>query len=481
MNNAIRKVSLFCAFLLALLLVNQSYSFIFRHQYLQSSPYNRRVQLEQFGQDRGAIMAGQVVLAESVPSNDAYKFQRTYPGGALYAPITGYYAYSYGTSALERSYDLKLAGTDDSLAFQRARDQLAGRTPKGATVETTINPKLQEAAYKALGKNKGAVVALNPQTGAILAMVSTPSYDPNTLATHNMAEAQAAWQEGNADPDGPYRNRAAFELYPPGSTYKLVVASAALENGVANPDTLLDTPTTLPLPGTTISLPNYSSPCNGKMTMDRALQLSCNTSFANLGMQVGQEKIAEEAAKFGFGSAPLPDLGGGAVSSFPTGLNQAQLAQSSIGQFDVKSTPLQMAMVGAGIANNGVLMQPYLVQTVRGNNLNVISSTKPQELSRPLSRDNAKKMQSMMENVVEKGISQNLKFGDVKLAAKTGTAQHDAEHPYGWIVAYGPAQNAQIVVAVFVEDGPDAAASGTLGVSTQATPIAQAVLKAALG
>ncbi len=480
MNQAILRMWKFCALLLALLLVNMSYSFIFRHHFLITNPYNRRVQIEQFARDRGAIMAGQTQLAYSSPSNDVYKYQRTYPNGPLYAPITGFYAYSYGTSALEQSYDAELAGTADSLAIQRMQDALTGKPAKGATIETTINPKLQQAAYQALGSNKGAVVALNPQTGAILAMVSTPSYDPNAIATHDLSSAQGAWGAATADTEGSMLNRATNELYPPGSTFKLVVAAAALEQGVAQPDTLLDTPAQLQLPGTNVYLPNVSSQCDGQLSMDRALQLSCNTAFANLGMQVGQEKIAEQAAKFGFGSRPLPDLGGGAASAYPTGMNQAQLAQSAIGQFDVKTSPLQMAMVGAAIANDGKLMQPYLVQTVRGPNLNVLSTTKPQVIGTPLSSANAKKMQQMMRNVVEKGISQNLSFGNVALAAKTGTAQHDAEHPYGWIVAYGPAQNAQVVVAVFIEDGPGAAANGTLGVSTQATPVAQAVLKAAL-
>lgn len=479
MNRPIRRVSVAVMLLFAILLVNQTYALIFRHDAVANDPNNRRVTDAQFAQDRGAIMIGNTAIAESVPVNDQYKYQRRYSNGPLYAPITGYFTYNYGQSNLERSYNQQLAGTSDSQALQRLLDQLAGRAPQGATVETTLNAKGQQAAWDALGTAKGAIVAINPQTGAILAMVSTPSYDPNTIAGHNLGAADAAWKALNADPNRPTANRAAREVYPPGSTFKMVTAAAALENG-AKPEDLIDTPDRLRLPGTNNYLTNQSSCGNTKITMNRAFENSCNTAFANIGMSLGNDKMAEQAKKFGFGT-PLAREVYGVASSFPTGMNQAELAQSSIGQFDVKSTPLQMALIAAGIANNGSVMEPYLVQTVRGPNLEVMSQHTPRQLSQAMTPANAKLLQQMMVNVVTQGSGTASQVPGVGTGGKTGTAQWDtSQPPYAWFTAFGPTPNPTVAIAVFVQDSNYSLYDKTYGGASIAAPMAKKVLQAFL-
>lgn len=480
MNRPIRRVAIVVAVLFAILCGNLTYTVAVRHEDLRDSPYNIRVRDEQYSQDRGQILVGNVAVADTKESGDRFLYQRFYPQGKLYTSITGYWAYDYGATALERVYSDQLAGTSDSQAVARLVDQLSGKKPKGASVQTTIDAKVQAAALEAMGQNKGAVVALDPQTGAIRALVTTPTFDANALATHDFASARQAATTLEADPDVPLTNRAIREIYPPGSTFKLVTTAAALEAG-KKPDTLVDTPDILVLPDTTVRLGNQSSCGNTKVSIDRALQLSCNTAFANLGMELGEEKMAAQAEKFGFGQAFLPELGG-ATSSYPKGMNKAQLAMSSIGQYDVTSTPLQMAMVAGAIANNGTLMKPYLVESVKDANLRTVQGTTPTKLSQAMSPENAKLLQSMMTNVVTKGSGTLAAVPGVTTGGKTGTAEHgEGLPPYGWYVAFGPQENPRIAVAVFVEEskGFSATDQAHAGYSI-ASPIAQKVLAAAL-
>lgn len=479
MNKPIRRVALVALAMFAALLVNASYTFVFRHNALASSDYNRRVRNEQFAQDRGPIMVGNTAIADTKPTTDPLKFQRVYPDGPTYAAITGWYSYDYAQSGLERSFNKDLAGTSDSLAVQRTMDKLTGKPAKGATLETTIDPTIQAAAIKALGDAKGAIVALDPKTGAVKALVSTPTYDPNQLATHDLAAARKAWQSLNGDPDRPLANRATREIYPPGSTFKLVVAAAALENGM-DPSTMVEAPDSITLPGTNSKLPNQGHCGNTKITFEKALMHSCNTSFALIGMNLGEQKLAEQAQKFGFGARHLAELSG-VASKFPTGMNKAELALSSIGQFDVAASPLQMAMVGAAIANDGIVMEPYLVQTVRGPNLQVVSSHKPKEIGRAMSAENAKKLRGMMISVVKGGSGKRAAIPGVNVAGKTGTAQHKpGQPPYGAFVAIAPGDNPSIVVYVFVEKSDANPTDATYAGAFIAAPMAKQVLEAAL-
>ncbi|MGL5405427.1 MAG: peptidoglycan D,D-transpeptidase FtsI family protein [Propionibacteriaceae bacterium] len=482
MNRPIRRVALVIAIMFALLLGNLTLTTVVRHQQLHSSPYNGRVHDAEFTQNRGPILAGTLAIAKSKASNDRFEYQRSYPQGSVYASVTGYFAYNYGATALERSYSSQLAGTSDSQWMQRLIDQMSGKEPKGASVETTIVPKIQEAAVNAMGKNKGAIVALDPQTGAILALLTTPTFDPNQLATHDFAAASEAATNLEKDPNVPLTNRAVREIYPPGSTFKLVTVAAALEAG-KKPETLVATPSELTLPQTTNTLGNQDSRCgNTQQSIDRALQLSCNTTFANLGLELGESKLAEQASKFGFGQSFLPELSG-VSSQFPSNMSNAQVMMSAIGQYDVNSTPLQMAMIAGAIANNGTLMKPYLVKSVKGPNLETIEETEPSKLSQAMSADNAKLLQQMMRNVVTKGSGTLAQVPGVATGGKTGTAEHgDSKNPYGWYVAYGPSQNPRIAVAVFVEESVGYTSDAQLHAGYSiASPIAQKVLAASLG
>jgi peptidoglycan glycosyltransferase len=478
MNKPIRRVAFIALLMFALLLANGTYMMIFRQDTLAAQPQNRRVRDAEFAQNRGAILAaGKVEMAKTVPSKDRFKFQRVYPDGELYAPITGFYSYDRASSALESTYNAQLAGTDDALFVRRLIDMASNKTPKGATVQTTIVPKIQKAAAETLGNQKGAVVALDPKTGAVLAMVTSPTYDPNDIASHDIEAAGKAYDRLASDPQHPLSNRAAKEIYPPGSTFKVVTAAAALADG-KTPDSTVESPDRLKLPGTRVYLSN-STNCGGtKITITQALKVSCNTAFANLGLEVGASKLREQAQLFGFNQRHLADLGG-VASQFPDKLTEAQLALSSIGQYDVAASPLQMAMVSAAIANDGVLMDPYVVSSVRSADLKPIDTHKPQQLSTAMTPDNAKELQQMMLQVVNQGTGHNAQIPGVEVAGKTGTAQSDPKRkPFAWFTSFAPVDNPTVAVAVIVEDA-DIPRSDIAG-GRVAAPIAKAVMQAAL-
>lgn len=462
----------------ALLLANGTYAIIFRQSSLEAEPQNRRVRDAEFAQDRGSILAaGKTEIAKTEPTKDRFKYQRVYPEGELYAPITGFYSYDHARSGLESTYNSQLAGTDDSLFVRRLVDLATNRTPQGASVQTTIVPKVQEAAAKALGDQKGAVVALDPKTGALLAMVTSPGFDPSTVASHDIEAAGKAYDRLAGDPDRPLANRAAREIYPPGSTFKLVTAAAALADG-KTADSKVDSPTRLKLPGTNTFLPN-STNCGGtKVTITQALKVSCNTAFANLGIELGQDKLREQAQLFGFDQRHLADLGG-VASQFPDKMNSAQVGLSSIGQFDVAASPLQMAMVTAGIANDGVVMDPYVVSMVQSPDLKPMQTHKPTALSTAMTPEHAKELQQMMGIVVSQGTGSNAQIPGIGVGGKTGTAQSDPKRkPFAWFTSFAPLDDPSIAVAVIVEDA-DVARNDIAG-GRLAAPIARAVMQAAL-
>jgi len=477
-NKPIRRVAFVTMIMFALLLGNVTYSMLFRQAGLDANAQNRRTRDAEFAQDRGAILAtGKVPMAETEPSDDRFEFQRVYPDDELYATITGYYSYDHGRTGLENSYNTELAGTDDSLFVRRLVDMVTDRAPSGASVQTTIVPRVQKAAAEALGNQKGAVVALNPKTGAVLAMVTSPTFDPNEIASHDIEAANKAWTELAEQNDRPLTNRAAREIYPPGSTFKLVTAAAALEDGM-KPDDTVKSPDRLKLPNTETYLPNSTNCGGAETTLTNALRVSCNTAFANVGLQVGQEKLREQAQKFGFNARHLPDLNG-VASQFPDDMDQAQLALASIGQFDVAASPLQMAMVTAGIANDGAVMDPYVVSMVQGPDLKPLSTTRPTKLSQAMSPANAKELQEMMRVVVAEGTGSAAQISGVSVGGKTGTAQSDPKRkPFAWFTSFAPVDDPEVAVAVIVEDA-DIPREDIAG-GRVAAPIARATMQAAL-
>ena len=484
MNSAIRRLAVAALILMLALMANSTYLQAFKAGELNGRNDNRRVRDSQFSVNRGPILVGGTAIAVSNKSNDRFVYQRTYPPNIaqIYAPVTGYYSYLFGRGGIELTQNSELNGSDPSLAFRRVVDVITDRQQQGASVSLTLNSAAQVAAYKGLAGKKGAVVAIEPKTGKILAMVSFPSYDPNQLASHDLTKVGNAWKTLNADPDKPMLNRAIKEVYPPGSTFKLVTAAAALSSGKYNPQTQVRSPAELDLPQTTVKLPNENGKnCGGSdnATLTVALRNSCNTAFGSIGLDLGADALREQAEKFGFGERQLPELGA-AASQFPQDPNAPQVAQSAIGQFDVRATPLQMAMVSAGIANGGNVMKPYLVQNVKTADLKTVSETKPESLHQAVSPEVASQLTQMMVDVVKNGTGRPGQISGVEVAGKTGTAQTSPEKPpFAWFTAFAPANDPKIAVAVMIEDANvprNDIAGGAL-----AAPIAKSVMQAVLG
>ncbi|MGH8776956.1 MAG: peptidoglycan D,D-transpeptidase FtsI family protein [Jiangellaceae bacterium] len=485
MNSPIRRVAAGCMLLCVALLANITYVQAFQADDLNERSDNRRVLLDEYARQRGPILVGDTPVARSVPTDGELGYLRQYANGPLYAPVTGYYSFVFGRTAVERAQNPILSGDDDRLFVRRLVDLVTNRQPQGGAVQLTINAAAQEAAYDALGDNTGAVVALDPRTGAILAMVSKPSYDPNPLASHSVEEQQAAHDALVADPAKPDRNRAIAQTLPPGSSFKIVTLAAALDSGRYEPDSVVPAPAEYDLPQSTVNLPNQSGrPCgpNDQTDLVNALRISCNTAFAFLGNDLGDDALREQAERFGFNSTPLTadDLNA-AESVFPLDPDPPQTALSAIGQFDVRATPLQMAMVSAAIANDGDLMDPYLVQEVRAPDLELLDQTEPRVLSWAVSTETAQEITDMMVNVVDRGTGENAQIDGVQVAGKTGTAESAPERPpYAWFTSFAPADDPQVAVAVVIEDAPDTEATDIAG-GRLAAPVARAVMQAVLG
>ncbi|MBC7632949.1 penicillin-binding protein 2 [Aeromicrobium sp.] len=488
MNRPIRNLAVACLVMFLALLVNINYVQFVQADSLNAKNGNKRVINEEFARDRGAILVGGDPIAESVKSKDQYKFQRRYPDGALYAPLTGYFSYVFGRGGLENSQNRVLSGSDNRLFVNRVVDLVSNKQPKGGSVELTVDPLAQKAAAEGLGRlgknTKGAVVAMDPTTGAVLAMVSQPSYNPNKLASHDFNAVQKSWDTLTTDNDQPMTNRGTQQILPPGSTFKLVTAAAALQDLKIDPKDKIKAGATLRFPGIQYTLPNENGGnCGGnRITFEQALNVSCNVAFGALAGRIGQDKLAAQAAKFGFGSDPLDGLAGNA-SRFTSGDNKLeapQLAQSGIGQFEVAATPLQMAMVASGIANDGVVMSPYVVKTVRSPNLRVLDETQPKRLSQAMTSSSSAKLRQMMISTVDRGTATSAQIPGVEVGAKTGTAQSTKDRPpYAWFVSFAPSNNPKVAVAVLVESS-DTARDETAG-GRLAGPIARSVMEAVLG
>ena len=473
MNRQIRAVSLLAGLMFLALMVNLTGSAMFRQASLNNDPHNVRVRDAEFSQNRGNILVGSRPIATTTSSNGKFAYQRVYLSGPKYAPITGYYSYYYGRSMLEQTQNAQLTGTSDAQWLSRITGTLSGHKPEGGSITTTINAKAQDAAWNGLKGKKGAVVALDYTTGAVLAMASSPSYDPNELASHHLNDTTRAWKNLVADPSSPLSNRATREIYPPGSTFKLVTAAAALQNGY-HPNSMVDSPENWILPGTRTPLTNETNCGGSRITLAHALDISCNTAFGKVGVSLGQDKIRDQAERFGFGKVVNSDVSS-VASRFPQNLTDAQLAQSSIGQFDVAASPLQMAMVTAGIANGGKLMTPYLTAQVRASNLQVVSEHHPKQMSQPMTKESAEQLKAMMVSVVNNGTGKRARINGTTVGGKTGTAQTvKGKAPYAWFVGWS--DNPHVAVAVFIQS-LDTAINEISG-GRLAAPIARDVIEA---
>ncbi len=477
----IRRLAIFVGLLFAALLVNINLVQVTRASDLADRPGNNRNVIKEYAKQRGPILVGNTPVALSVLTSGRLKYQRTYVDGPLYSASTGFASLIYGRTAIERIENAVLAGTDARFSLQQLADLIAGRTTKGGSVQLTLNAKAQAAAAKAMGKKIGAVVALEPSTGRILALYSSPSFDPNLIASNDAATSQKAWNTYLADPLNPMLDRPLAQVYPPGSTFKLVTLSAALSSGKYAPSSTVPGPAGYKPPGTSAVIHNESgqgcATAHGQVTLLRALEVSCNTAFAYLGVQVGADALQKQAEAFGFNhSFTVPMTA--ATSKFPSPLDVPQTALSAIGQYDVRSTALQMAMVAAALGNNGVVMNPFLVNTLLAPDLSVLEQTRATQFGRAVSPAVAQEVADMMVQVVQNGTGKNARIPGVKVAGKTGTAQTGNNNPaVAWFVSFAPSQNAQVAVAVIVEDSPK---NSDISGGALAAPVAKAVMEAVL-
>lgn len=452
---------------------------------LVTDPRNSRTIYAQYGTDRGQIIVGGTVIADSTPVDDAYAFQRVYTGGQSYSHVTGHFSTVFASmTGLEQAENSVLNGDDPSLLSSRLKALVTGGSTSGGAIELTIDPQIQQAAWDALGGRRGSVVALDPATGAVLAMVSSPSYDANTLATHDAEAAQAALAALEADEGKPLANRAiAGDLYPPGSTFKIITVAAALRAGALTPDTQVSAPDSITLPGTNHQLTNYAGEScgNGTVTVAYAFAESCNTPFAQMAIDLGDQALADEAQAWGFGERMTIPLGV-TPSVYPANSDAAQTAMAGIGQASVRATPLMMAMVAATIANDGEQMAPYLVARTLDSDLNVVDTTTPTVARTPIDPATASTLTSLMAQAVSQGTGTRAQVAGVSVFGKTGTAETGSEEggPITWFIGFAGTdpENPTVALAVVLDGGEQTAGTGTGG--SEAGPIAAAVIDAAV-
>jgi peptidoglycan glycosyltransferase len=471
-NAPLRRVAISVLVLFTLLIVNVNYIQVVRSDELRTNPSNTRQLTEEYGRERGSIVVAGNEIALSKRTDDRLTFLRQYPGAELYAPVTGYYSLTYGKTGMERAENDLLSGSDPRLVFRRIADLFTGRDPAGGNVELTLDPAVQKAAMDGLKGVTGAVVALDPKTGAILGLASTPSFDPNQLSSHD-PKAIRAYKEQLTDDQT--TNQAINQRYSPGSVFKVVVSAAALATGKYTPQTSIPAPDKLTLPGTTTTLENYngeSCSSSGQQTLIDALTISCNTAFAQLGIDLGEQKVRDTAKAFGIDEQGFEMPLKVAPSKLGDIANDAQLGVSSIGQQDVQLTPMQAAMIASAVANKGRLMKPYLVSQAQAPDLTVIDKTEPQEMSQAVSPEVAAQLTEMMTSVVNNGTGKRARIDGVQVAGKTGTAEN-AGQDHSWFIGFAPADNPKIAVAVFVRNG------GKSGGDISA-PVAKTVIQAYL-
>ncbi|MER7168515.1 penicillin-binding protein 2 [Micromonospora sp. NPDC000207] len=495
MNAPLRRVGVVAMVLFGLLFANLNWVQAYKADEYRTSDYNGRVQVAEYDRKRGNIEAGGTALATSQATDGNLKYLRTYPGGAEYAHVIGYKPVNLGDTGIERLENDFLAGTSDQLIADRVKDMFTGDESGGGNVLLSISKNAQKAAYDGLRNNnngvkRGAAVALDPRTGAVQALVSMPSFDPNPLASHDTSEASAAYNKYEQDPAGPLKNRALAEVLPPGSTFKMVVAAAALEDGVT-PQTRIPAGSSwrASTGGNTITNAVPSICPQSEVTLMTAVTDSCNTGFAQLGVRIGAEALKEKARQFGFDQEDLTvgHLGEGGHRVAPSrtgdiqnpdgGTDEAALGQSAIGQRDVRMTPLQGALISAAVANGGAQMRPYLVQQLLAPDRTTDYYTaRPRELRQPVSSKVAGDLRDMMVNVVREGTGRNAAFDGYTVGGKTGTAQSGPQNAdHGWFIGFALDSKGTPVSAVCVV--LEEAGSGG---SAEAARIAGRIMRAAV-
>jgi peptidoglycan glycosyltransferase len=481
MDRSIRRLGVFLVLLFCALFVQLNYIQVYRANSLNTRQGNTREVYQAFNKPRGSIStADGQVIARSVKSNDRFDYQREYPGGALYGQITGYFNFVFGDTGLERTYNNELSGTT---ARQRIRSVGDFFTKKDRTgnITLTVRRDVQQTAHDSLGNQRGSVVALDPSTGAVLALWSNPSYDPNPLSSHDNTTALNAKTALEADPTKPLLAASYRDVHPPGSTFKVVTGATGVQTGAVTP-TSPSYPqlTALNIAQTSRNLRNFAGErCGG--TLFDILATSCNTSFAQMGLDLGGPAMIGGAKAFGFGEKPPIDLPAPAISTFPEidfKLNQPALAQAAIGQGNTQASPLQMALVAAGIANDGVVLAPHVVNEIRDGQGDLVRRIDPTQWKRAISPQTADVMRQAMRQVVQRGTATGVQIPGIDIGAKTGTAQAASSRSYAWLIAWAGPQGKKptIAVAVMVEGSDLTEETG----GRVAAPIARQVIQQAL-
>jgi penicillin-binding protein A len=493
-NAPLRKAGVVILVLFGLLFANLNWVQAYKADDYRNSPYNGRVLVAEYQRARGVVEAGGEPLAESKATDDTLKYLRVYPDKQPYAPVVGYKPVNGAATGIERSEDEFLAGTSDKLFADRLSDMFTGDKSSGGNVVLTLSTRAQQAAWKELtgnerGVDKGAAVALDPRTGAIQAMVSMPSFDPNPVASHDTKAAQAAYDKLAKDPDKPLLNRALNETLPPGSTFKTIISAAALRSGYTE-DTQIPAGSVYRHAGAVIRNAEDEVCPGSRITLKEALTESCNTGFAQLGVALGADKVKKMAQAFGFeqddltvgnlqgGGLPVAASHTGDITNPGGGTDEGALAQSSIGQRDVRMTTLQGALIAATVANNGQQMRPYLVQKQLASDRSQIYTANPTVLRTPIDSSIASAMRDMMVSVVQNGTGKRAQISGFQVGGKTGTAQNaEGANPHGWFLGFAFNSSGQPVSAacVMLENVPGGHASA------EAARIAGLIMQAAAG
>jgi penicillin-binding protein A len=486
MNTAIRKVAMVIVLLFVAIAAQLTYLQLVRASSLNNDPNNVRVTTRDLTQNRGDIVSEDgAVLARSVPVKDTYKYQREYPLGPLFAPVVGYASITHGNTGVENEYNAELLGRDARLQTRSLSDLLNSHNPTG-TVVLTLSRTAQQTAQAALRGRAGSVVVLDVKTGGIVAMYSNPTFDPTPMASHDSAAVQKYFSALEANRFHPDLARSYRERYPAGSTFKVVTASVALDDGIVNPTTVFPQLTNIALPQSNKTLSNFGNPperCGGTLT--ESFTVSCNTTFARIGLTLG-DRLAQGAIAFGINTpAPPIDLVPGAAASvgpqngtFRT--NQPFFALGAIGQGDVAVTPLEMALIAESVADVGVIMVPHVMDEIRATDGTVVRRYEPQVWRTAMTPGTATILNQFMRNVVAapNGTGTAARIPGITVAGKTGTAQAPGGPPHAWFIAFAPAEAPRYAIAVIVERGGSLGNEATGG--KVAAPIAAEVLTSLL-
>lgn len=493
MNAPLRRVTVVAIVLFSLLFLNLNWVQFVQYDYYKNNDYNNRVTVEEYSRQRGSILAGSQTLAESVETDDEeLKYQRQYPAGDPYAHLTGYQSLVVGSGGIEDIENDWLSGSDPRLFVDRLSEMITGDQVAGGNVILSVDPKVQERAYELLGDSGSevaAAVVLDPRTGQILAQVSTPSYDPNPLASHDIDEANQTWTDLTADPANPVLDRSVNDVFPPGSTMKVVVAAAALEAGMT-PETMVPSGNEYIPPGSENNpIRNSNDQCpEAELPLQEAFARSCNTTFAKLCVSDfdglvddGATAFADMANRFGFETELQTPL---TVTASRLGdlSEKSYLARACFGQHEVRETPMQNAMIAAAIANGGDLMAPQLIKELQAPDKTTVEKVGSDRMASPVSSTVASGLQQMMERVVTAGTGGNAAVNGIVVAGKTGTAEHGTDEngnplpEHGWFTGYAMDDNGDpaVAVSVLLTDAGD-------GGSGNATGIAGELIRTALG